>query len=741
MPINRRFSELLLSVILPVILLSCAPCFAQSGDTLRPTIGLVLGGGGARGGAHVGIIKVLDELRIPVDYIAGTSMGAIVGGLYASGMDAAELEETIRDADWSRLLADRPPRAQRSYRRKGDDFGFLVDFDVGVGKDGLIFPQGLVQGQTLTLELKKLLMPVVTIDDFDRLPIPFRALATDIISGDAVILDSGDLATAIRASMSVPGLFKPVTTDGQVLVDGGVANNLPVEIAKKMGADVLIVVDVGSPLVGEAELDSAFAITNQMLTILINSRSNEQKRFLSAEDVLILPELGRLGSQAFDQVAEAISMGEATARHSIARLRKFSVSEAAYAEHRQSLQRARSDNPVIQRITIENSSRLSPKVVEARLDIQRGEPLDVIQLESNIADIYGFDTFETVDYSIVPDATGNELRIRTKDKSWGPNYLRFGVNLEDDFSGTSDYNLAARFTKAEINPKGGEIRVDVVLGESPQLALELFQPLDYQSRWFINPLFRFQSSSSGLFDDGDQIAQLRSDNSEISLGVGRQFGNWGELRATLARNFVDNDIQVGDPEFGGVSSDTTSLTVNFGYDTIDNVAIPRFGTNFNIGWVGLREDYGAAVTADVASLFLVKPQTWGNNTLLHWWNVGTVTNSPETPFSVFELGGLFNLTGYAPGELSGEHVAMGRLLYYRRLGKSKVPLLNTPVYLGGSVEAGNTWQDTDAISFDNTLLAGSVFVVVDTIIGPLYLAYGAAEGRRDSAYLFLGQTF
>ena len=210
------------------------PVLAED-EITRPKVGLVLSGGGARGAAHIGVLKVLEEQNIPVDFISGTSMGAIVGGLYASGMTATEIEQALIDNDWRPLFQDRPPRADRPFRRKEDDNGFLVDFDMGVDKDGLIFPKGLVQGQNLEMILKRLALPVATINDFDQLPIPFRAIATDLGNGEALSIKSGDLATAIRASMSLPGIFKPVHYNGRLLVDGGIVNNLPVQIARKWG--------------------------------------------------------------------------------------------------------------------------------------------------------------------------------------------------------------------------------------------------------------------------------------------------------------------------------------------------------------------------------------------------------------------------------------------------------------------------------------------------------------------------
>lgn len=734
----KHFPRLVPALFLILLPLSV---FGQTDETARPTIGLVLSGGGARGAAHVGVIKVLDEMRIPIDYIGGTSMGAMVGGLYAAGTSATELESIFQDADWSMVSSDQSPRAHRSYRRKTDDFGFLVDFEVGVDKDGLIIPQGIVQGQNLTQELRRLLMPVATVSDFDRLPIPFRAIATDLVNGEEVILSAGDLPTAIRTSMSVPGILKPVRVNGRLLIDGGVANNLPVGVVRSMGADVLIVVDVGTPLADEADLGTALQMMKQMTTIMGRARTEDQKKLMTVEDVFIAPELGPITMQSFDQSLQAVQQGEVAARESMAELSRLSISEEAYAAHRQSLLQARPESPVIHELVIENESRLSAKVLEAHLTDQRGAALDVDQLNEDVDDIYGFNTFETVDYSIEQRDSENVLVLRSSAKSWGPNYLRFGINLEDDFSGNSSYNFAARFTKTEINSRGGELRADAIVGETPHLALELYQPLDYALRWFVNPRLSYQRSPQGLFDTGDQIAEFLSEETEISLGVGRQLSNWGELRLTLARGFADQDIRIGDPTLGQGSGYVTSFRLGFGYDTIDRFAVPRDGSFVQAIWLGLREGFGSDVTADIGQLMVLKPQTWGKNTVLHWWDLSSVSQAGDTPFNAFSIGGLFNLSGYARDELQGDHRAIGRILYYRRLTENATPRVGMTAYLGASIEVGNVWQNRADASFRDALTAGSVFVVFDTVVGPIYLAYGAAEGGRQSAYLFLGQTF
>lgn len=733
---------LIFSVMTPALFAAENTSTPELRPATRPTVGLVLSGGGARGAAHVGVIKVLDDLQIPIDFVAGTSMGAIVGGLYASGMTADELVQVIETADWSALLADRPPRAQRSFRRKSDDIGFLVDFDLGVNRSGLIFPEGFIQGQNLEFALKRMALPAISVDDFDELPIPFRAVATDIVTGEAVVIGSGDLAAAMRASMSAPGIFKPVRRDGRILVDGGVANNLPIQIVRDMGADILIVVDVGFPLLPEEQLGSALAVTKQMLTILINGRAQDQIALLDAGDILVSPNLGDFGSQDFQRLEEAQQLGLEKAHELAGRLAELSISPEEYLAFRKRVEHNRHNRPVIDNIVVENESRLSPKVIEARLTEQVGGPLDLDQLESDISNIYGFDTFETVTYDVLNDFGKNTLLVKATEKSWGPNYLRLGVNLEDDFSGNSDYNLAARLTRTEINRLGGELRAEIQIGGTPRLFAEFFQPLDYASRWFVNPQFEFARSGSGLFDSsGIQIAQLGSDDVRVSLDVGRQFGNWGGFRIGVASLRSDSELRIGVPNFPAGSTQITSLTAGFEYDTIDNLSVPRSGMNFSVEWIGPRENLGSDVEADLVSLSFIKPQTWGDNTLLHWWQFGSTTKDETGGLNPFSLGGLFSLSGYAPGELEGKHVAIGRTLYYHRLGDQVLPVLDTPIYVGGSIEVGKTWQNSDSLTVDDTLIAGSLFVVFDTLLGPIYLAYGAGEGGRRSAYLFLGQTF
>ncbi|MDH3589175.1 MAG: patatin-like phospholipase family protein, partial [Gammaproteobacteria bacterium] len=472
----RHAAVSLMTALLPTMALA---------DADRPKIGLVLSGGGARGAAHVGVLRVLEELRVPVDVITGTSMGAVIGGLYAMGYDADYLTELIDRIDWNDNLVDEPERSALSFRRKQDDRNSLIDFELGLGPQGVELPRGLVQGQKLNLMLKAETLPVEHIDDFDNLHIPFRAIATDVESGKAVALGDGDLATAMRASMAVPGAFAPVDYQGRLLIDGGVSNNLPIDVARSMGAELLIVVDIQFPLLSRDEMRSALDITGQLLTILVVRESNAQLSTLSERDVVIVPDLGKMGSTEFALAPLAVVVGEESALQQRASLSKLGVSEDAYAMYA-SQRRIRHDTPQIDYIRVSGSGSISETRLIRQLDVEPG-PLDLQQLDAGINRLYGLDGFELVDYELEQEGGRTGLAVTATDKSWGPNYLNLGARLLDDLEGTSRYTLAARYTRTAINRRGAEWRNDLQVGTNPRLFSEFYQPLDRNWLYFVAP--------------------------------------------------------------------------------------------------------------------------------------------------------------------------------------------------------------------------------------------------------------
>src|SRR5260221_1274772 len=303
---------------------------ATKAASLRPRICVVLSGGGARGIAHIGVLKVLEDLKIPIDCIAGTSMGAVVGGLYASGMNAREVESTMRSVDWQEAFRDTPPRRDLAFRRKQDDRNFLVRLPLGLKHGQILLPKGFIQGQKLQETLRQLTLPFSNSTDFDLLPTPFRAVATDLETGNAVLMDKGDLAIAMSASMSAPGVFAPFELNGRLLVDGGLAVNLPVNMARAMHPDIVIVSDVSFPLQPRAALDSALSISNQMLAILVRKDSDRQRASLSPQDILIEPKVGSTPATDFSTPSAVIARGEGAARAAIATLSAYAVGDHSH---------------------------------------------------------------------------------------------------------------------------------------------------------------------------------------------------------------------------------------------------------------------------------------------------------------------------------------------------------------------------------------------------------------------------
>jgi len=700
----------------------------------RPKIGLVLGGGGARGSAHIGVIKVLEELRIPIDFVTGTSMGSIVGGLYASGMSSKELETAILHIDWADAFNDATNRESISFRQKQQYLSFMVKSSPGFKDGKLILPAGLIEGQKLNFMLKALTLPVVKTDNFDELSIPYRAIATDLETGEVVVLKSGDLAYAMRASMSVPGVFSPMLIDGKLLVDGGVVNNVPIKIARAMGADIIIAVDVGTPLLPGNKIKSIINVTDQLIRLMTYLNVKVQLETLKPGDIFIRPDLGDLGATEFGRSAEGIAIGEKAAREMRQQLQTLSLSEAKYnaylAEHKST------HEPItIDFIKIVNNSSLSDDVIAARLHVKLGEEPNILVLEKDFGSIYGLDIFELVDYQIVTEDEKTGLQVNSVHKSWGPNYIQFGIKLADDLDGENSYDIGVSYTMTELNSLGAEWRTEVNIGETPRFLTEFYQPLDRSLRYFLSSYVAYQSQNINMFHSGNFIAQYRLSSSLIGLEGGYELGTWGEFRLGLRRYMGKAEVRVGDPS-ANFEFDDGDFFVRFSYDKFDNIHFPKHGAKASIELSFPREELGGDTSFSKLSFQGSAAHTWDKNTLALRLRGVTISDDNVPLQHTSSLGGFLNLSGYHENELHGNQLLLGNIVYYRKINDISF----FPAYLGFSVEAGNVWDDKDDIGFDSLLSAGSIFLGLGTFLGPVYLGFGHAEGGHDSFYLYLGKS-
>ena len=720
-----------------------APPAGSPEQRTRPRIGLVLSGGGARGAAHVGVIRALERMHIPVDAIAGTSMGAVVGGLYSAGLSGDQIEGVFRELDWQDLLRDRAPRRDLVYRRKQDDRNILAKGALGVrAKEGVVLPLGLVQGQKITQVLRNATLSVTDVQDFDKLPTPFRALATDLETGEPVVLRSGDLATVLRASMSAPGLLAPVEIDGRLLVDGGLVDNLPVTLARTMGVDVLIVVDVSFPLAKRDGLQSPLDVTNQTIGIMVRRGTLESKAQIGPHDVLIEPDLGRMTSFEFARVPQVMVAGETAVATVQDRLAALAVPEAEYAQYLAAS--ARPSDPAVKLAFVRPGPRSEPDAarIEAAFGDMAGAPLDQKELQRRLRQQYSLDRFESVDYRLVHEGDNTGLEVDLPRKSWGPNYLRLGVGVVNDFDTGATANAGARLLLTELNSLDAEWLIDVQLGEDPRFATEFFQPLSLNSPFFVAPGFRYEYNSLQYVRDGDQIARFRVHQTLASLALGAELSNWGEVRAGLRYGEGNSYVLIGDPGLPRGSFNVGGAYMEFGYDRLDSAYFPKHGQAFRAGWLADRESLGADVNADIVRASWQFARTHDRNSLVLSMDAGSaLDNRVNSPLELFTLGGLFNLSGLTPDALTGTQFAIARVIVYRKVSRGGTGFFEFPAYLGASFEAGNVWQRRDEVNLGELQTAGSVFLGAESPFGPIYLAAGLTESGQKAFYLYLGKTF
>ena len=705
----------------------------------RPCVGLVLGGGGARGAAHVGVLRVLERERVPICAIAGTSMGAVVGSLYASGRTPDEIEKALASVDWVDLFRDDPARASLPMRRKEAQLNYRLELEAGWRDGAPVFPSGAVQGQKLGLLLRRLLLDAAGTDDFDDLPIPFRAVATDIVSGERVVFESGDLKMAVRASMAVPAVFAPAEVDGRLLVDGGIVDNLPIGVVRGMGADVVIAVDVGAPLMAREDLRTPIGVAYQMVSVLMQDQVNRSIASLGESDVLIKPPLGTFSSAAFDQSLTVIPKGVEAADAEAPRFRHLALPEAEYAGWRRERRIAAQDPPpTIAFVDVAPGQSRTARLVAYRAQSLVGQPLDVDAVEARIAGTYAEGAFQGIGWRTVEREGETGIELLPVDKPWGPMFLNVGLQLEDDFAGRSDYQLTAELLKTGVSGDGDELRALLKLGRLTELSADWFAPLDLDRRFYVGVDGGYRAFDVPLvLDDGRAAAEFRLGRTTLGLRVGLQTDPRWALEATLRRSRFDGEELVGLEELNELTQQATSLGGRAVWDTLDRLSFPSRGTRAVLsverfdGWLG---GEGAGWVA-----------RWRQDTVVsndkHHLLLGTrwaaTRDAPPELAAFSTLGGFLNLSGTLERAVVGQKLGYARAVYYYRFGDANA-LFAVPTFLGASAEVGRVTDAGDVFDFDDATRAGSVFVGMSSPFGPILFGFGRTDRGDDTWSLTFG---
>jgi NTE family protein len=653
------------------------------------------------------------------------------------------MEMYINSITTASLFTDRPPRADLPMRVKEDDAKPYIVPELGVTADGISLPKGLITGVSVEAQLRKL-VGFTTVRDFDHLPIPFRAIATDLGTGEMVVLKSGNLTTAMRASMSVPGGMQPVPLDGHQLVDGGLVRNLPVDIARSLGAEVIIAVNLGTPLMKPEQITSLFKVTGQMINILTEQNVRQSLSELQPQDVLILPELGDYSASDFDHMAKTIPIGEAAARKVADRLRALSLPPDQYAalRKRQGPVPEEEVTRVVDRIRVEGTKRINPEVVLQSMQTEAGQPLDRDTLDLDLRRIYGRGDFENVNYALEEIDGKRVLTIRVVEKP-ETNYVRFGLELEADLGKRSYFNLYASHRAKALNRFGAEWKNDVVLGSDVLLASEFYQPLSERQYFFVAPQVRYVNKAFDVYVDTLLTAEYRDKSAIAQFDVGANFLHYGQVRAGLfygEREFSQQSGSIALP--ASARGRTGGATFNLKLDQLAGTNFPTSGWSFGADTLsefsveGPDSDYNRWRAVAVTAL------TAGRHTFELAGSMGGRWGSNRIPpYDQFALGGFLNLSGLATGQLRTDDYGFARLVYRTKL--ADIPLFEG-VYFGASAEAAYArplipyWRG-EIVYGKITVPAGSVYLGIDSPLGPLYVGFGYAGRDNVALYLFLGR--
>ena len=718
------------------IALTLFSALTRAAEPERPRIGLVLGGGGARGAAHIGVLEVLDKLHVPVDCVVGTSMGALVSGAFAAGLTPETMRSNLAKADWNDMFQDNPTYSEISYRNKTISKLFMPGSETGVSSKGVEYQGGVVAGQKIKLFFNRLVNSDLGEREIETLPLPLSIIATDIGNGDKVVFKSGSLTQAMRASMSVPGLMAPVDYQGRKLVDGGLVDNLPIEEARERClADIVIAVNVGSPLMKAEDVGSMLTVSVQMVNILSEQNVSRSLAQLKPTDIYIKPDLTNISAGDFQKSSETADRGKAAAELLTDRLKMLSVSEERYSAWIDQINFARATPPTIDTIEIAETKRVNPAAIERHLRIKPGDSIDDAELNRDMLRAYGDGWYESVDYSLLNVRDRHVLRITPIEKRWGPDDLRFGINLDTEFEHDSSYTLRAAYDKTWLNSLGGEIILGAEIGRSNQLAVNYYQPLEAQQRYFFDSVLSYGRENFGIYQDNRKLADYAKNQGIASLGFGINVGILGQIRAGWRQNWIESDLTTGVPSSSFPEKSEQAYGgeyVTLDFEQMDRLYFPTSGWSSKFAYFNAASQGYSKLTSELKAAYAINDLVL--NAKLSY------QGSPRGELPTYDagtLGGFFNLSGFAANQLNGDDIRYAGLRAEKIVGRPPLGLrgdLRAGIALE-TAKIGHPYTETQRTGWLNS---ASLYLGGETPFGPAYLGYGQSDTGVSNVYLFIG---
>jgi NTE family protein len=727
-------------------LIFCIACFATTSapaeaQSERPTIGVAFGGGSARGIAHVGVIRWFEEHHIPIDVAAGTSMGGLIGGSFAAGMDAAELDNMLKQLNWDEMFGA-SSFAFKNIRRKADARAYPSRLEFGV-KRGIVPPTSLNNGQQVDLLVARIAAPYYAIQTFDELPTPFRAVAVDLLSATPVVLDRGPLAAAMRATMSLPLIFPPVERDGQVLVDGGAMNNVPADVVRAMGAQYVIAINVGDLSDRSAVNYSMLGVAGGALDAMMRAST---KASIKQADIVVNVPVAAYGSLDWRRSADLVAEGYKAAEAMRDRLLPLSVSDAEYARWQAGrLARRRTTLPVPTFVRAEGFSASDDRRLTDLLARHVGVAFDVDSVQMDLTGLAGLDRYESITWRMGTNAAGETgLIVNARPKRYGPPFLMLGFNLENTTSQDFRITFTGRYLAYDVAGSGSELRFDATLGSDPSLAAELYKPIG-ESDWFVAPYAGIANRTVDFIADEAIVAAYKTTVSRVGANLGVNLGPVSDLRVGAYVGRFSGHVHIGDPGLPSVVGKELVSEINWRMDSQDSPVIPSVGT---FAYAALQHVFdGPDITPPLvterssANLTQLSGETstfWSlrkRNRLFVLGGLGTSFDDRPLPTDQFTLGAPLHLGAYSVGELRGDHYYVLTGGYLRQLGRLP-DFLGGPIFAGAWLENGDAFDDWDNAGFRTNTSAG---IIMDTLVGPVILAGSVGFNGRWRTYFGVGR--
>jgi len=701
----------------------------------RPKIGVALEGGGALGFAHIGVLQWFEDHHIPVDYVAGTSMGGLVGGFYATGKSPAELKQIVEAQNWDFVIGGSTPYEDLSYRRKEDSRTFQNKIVVGL-KNGLSLPAGLNAGQGITLLIDHETVAYSKLNSFDDLPIPFRCVATDLVTGKEEVFGQGSLPRALRATMSIPGLFSPVRDGEKVYVDGGLVGNLPTDVVRQMGADVVIAVHLETPPVKPEEIQSLFSVLGRSIDVVI--RENEL-RGLSAADLIVSVNLREFSSIDYPKAEAIINKGAAAAQAKQQILSPYSLDDAAWTDYLHAREaRRQSIVPVPEFVKVEGTDANTAKHMEEFLASLKGKPIENAKLDKLLTRLTGFGKFDWVGYQIAERDGQSGLVITVHEKNYAPPYLQLGFEVDGSESGDVNFTQAARLTVQDKAGYRSEWRTDILFGNTYGIASELYRPLTATSHWFIAPRGSASDTSFKIYSKNDPLAEYRVGRASIGVDFGFGFNRFTEVRAGYEVGDLDAKLRLGTPEFASVSGRTGNFRFTLLTDHADDPIIPRRGYRFDTLFRYVDTSPGATENFPALDMRLSYFQPVSKpGSIFFTAEGGSTFGFRHTGIPQYFLGGPGRLSAYGSNELLGNQYYTFRTGYLHDLF-TLPPFVGKKIYATASFEFGKMYGFSNQSAFPADVAAG---IVAQTALGPIFLGGSVGESGHEKWFFQLGKVF